>query len=362
MKKDIYKISLWILIFLLYLNPFTLVPSFAYGLLDNGIIMDHSKRTLNQAKFTGSGYNQQWQVAGKWVRENTEDDAVFSHWWDYGYWVQTNFGRATVTDGGNAKASLNHFMGRVVLTGQNEIEALEFLKAHNVTHLLIVSDEIGKFPAFSSIGSDENWDRYSWLPPFQLDPGKIQETREYTVHTYVGATPVDWDFTYRGELFPKGKAVIVGFFVPTKNINGTTVIEGPQAIVFNNGQQKQIPLECIFANGEEVQFNQVGLKGCLMIIPSVNGNNLNPTGAALYVSEKVKRTNFAQLYLFGKSGKYFELVYTDESQLPLALYYGRVIGPLKIWEVSYPTNLVVPEYYYQDVLPNPKVMSLDGRY
>ena len=361
-KKDWHKISLWVLLFLIFINPFAFATTFAYGIFDKGIILNHAERTLNQAKFLGSGYNQQWQIAGKWVRENTPEDAVFSHWWDYGYWVQTNFGRATVTDGGNSLQSLNHFMGRVVLTGQNEMEALPFLKAHNATHFLAVSDEIGKYPAFSSIGADENWDRYSWLSPFQLNPSRTQETRDYTVHVYTGVAPIDWDFTYKGELFPKGGSAIIGFFIPIKDINGTTSIENPQAIVVNNGQQKQIPLECMYVNGQEINFNQTGLKGCFMIIPSINGNNVNAIGAGLYVSEKVRKTNFVQLYLFEKPGKHFELVYNDKDQLPLALYNGRTIGPLKIWEISYPANLEIPEYYYQDVLPNPNVKNLEGRY
>ncbi|MBS3151726.1 hypothetical protein J4443_05085 [Candidatus Woesearchaeota archaeon] len=361
-KKDIYKVLIWIFLILILINPFTISSGFAYGLLDKGIIIEFSQRTYNQARFTGTGYDQQWQIAGKWVRENVPEDAIFAHWWDYGYWIQTNFDRATVTDGGNAKASLNHYMGRYGLTGQNEIEALEFFKAHNVTNFLIVSDEIGKYPAFSSIGSDENWDRYSWLSPFQLDPSKTQETRDSIVYIYIGVSPIDWDFTYKGELFPKGGSAIIGFFIPVKNINGTQIIDSPQAIVVNNGQQKQVPLECVFINGQEINFEQSGLKGCLMIIPSVNGNNVNAIGASIYVSEKVRRTNFAQLYLFGKRGKYFKLAYSDEDQIPLTLYNGRIIGPLKIWEVSYPPNLDVPEHYYKDILINPNVTSLEGRY
>ncbi len=42
-----------------------------------------------------SSYNQQWQKAMKWVREETPKDAVFGHWWDYGYWVQSIGERAT---------------------------------------------------------------------------------------------------------------------------------------------------------------------------------------------------------------------------------------------------------------------------
>ena len=361
-KKDIYKVSIWIFLILVLINPFAIAGSFAYGLFNKGVIVEHSQIVYNQARYTGTGYNQQWQIAGKWVRENIPEEAIFAHWWDYGYWVQTNFNRATVTDGGNAKSSLNHYMGRYGLTGQNEMEALEFFKAHNVANFLVVSDEIGKYPAFSSIGSDENWDRYSWLPPFQMDTGKTQETRDHTVYVYGGVSPFDFDFTYNGELFPKGGSAIIGFFIPTKTENGTTKIETPAAAVINRGQQKQIPLECIFINGQEIHFNQTGLKGCFHIFPSINGQNVNNIGAGVYVTEKTRKTLFAQLYLFGKPGKYFKLVYTDENQIPLALYNGRIIGPLKIWEISYPSSLDVPKYYYEDILINPNVTSLEGRY
>ena len=361
-KKDIYKISIWIFLILVLVNPFAIAGSFAYGLFNKGIIIEHTQITYNQARYTGTGYDQQWQIAGKWVRKNVPEDAIFAHWWDYGYWVQTNFNRITVTDGGNAKASLNHYMGRYGLTGQNELEALEFFKAHNVTNFLAVSDEIGKYPAFSSIGSDENWDRYSWLPPFQIDTSKTQETREYTVYVYGGVSPLDYDFRFNGELYPKRGSAIIGFFIPTKEENGTLKIETPAAAVINQGQQKQIPLECIFFNGQEIHFNQIGLRGCFHIFPSVDGQKVNNIGAGIYVSEKVKKTLFAQLYLFGKPGKYFKLAYSDENQIPLALYNGRLIGPLKIWEITYPENLEVPEHYYEDVLINPNVTSLEGRY
>ena len=145
-------------------------------------------------------------------------------------------------------------------------------------------------------------------------------------------------------------------------MNGSSLIDSPTVVVVNNGQQRQIPLECIFANGQEINFNQVGLKGCLMLIPSIKGENINPAGSAIYVSEKVRKTNFAQLYLFGKPGKYFNLVYNDENQLPLAYYNGRIIGPLKIWKINYPENLQVPEYYYTDELQNDNVGGLEGRY
>lgn len=39
-----------------------------------------------------------WIDAMDWVSKNTEEDAVIVSWWDYGYWITTLGGRATVND------------------------------------------------------------------------------------------------------------------------------------------------------------------------------------------------------------------------------------------------------------------------
>jgi asparagine N-glycosylation enzyme membrane subunit Stt3 len=157
-------------------------------------------------------YQWQWQEAMGWVRENTPENAVFAHWWDYGYWLQSIGNRATILDGGNAIGYWNHLMGRYVLTGTDERDTLEFLYAHNGTHLLIDSTEIGKYTAFSSIGSDENYDRLSWIPSFSMDEKQTQETSSETIYVYQGGTLTDEDIIWEeGEkeiLFPKDEAVV----------------------------------------------------------------------------------------------------------------------------------------------------------
>jgi len=327
------------------------------------IFMGFWEVTIAQARSTGAGtYDTQWQYAGKWIRENTPEDAVFAHWWDYGYLVQYGGQRATLSDGGNTRGAINHFIGRHVLTAQNETEALELLKANGATHLLIVSDEIGKYPAFSSIGADVNYDRYSWIPAFGLDLQNSQETRNETLYLYRGGTSLDEDFIYQGNLFPGGGAGIGGFLVPIKITNfeeqslNNYVISQPIAILVYKGQQYNIPVQCLFINGREINFDVQGLEGCLMIIPSISDDNqINPTGGALYLSRRVRNTLFTHLYLFGEKSDNFKLVYSDEANMPLAFYRGMIIGPLKIWEVSYPDGLIIPEEYYGTKLPDPRV-------
>ena len=332
------------------------------------LFMGFYEKTSSQSKYISSIYNQQWQIAGDWARKNTPEDSVFAHWWDYGYLVQTGFNRATLSDGGNARGAINHFVGRHVLTAQNNTEALELLKASNTTHLLIVSDEIGKYPAFSSIGSDENYDRYSWINTFILDSSQIRETRNGISYIYTGGTVLDEDLIYQGKLYPRRSAGIGAFIIETQNIEDNGTITGinfvqPRMILVYNNQQIEIPINCIFFNNQELKFeNPNGMDGCLRIIPIINGNQQNPMGALLYLSPRVKRTLLTRLYLFNKEDENFKVVYNDEGSMPLAIYQGRLIGPLKIWSIKYLDNLKVPEEYYGTEVPNPEIEKIKSEY
>lgn len=323
------------------------------------IFIPFAKTTLTQASYIGPMYNQQWQYAGAWVRNNTEPGSVFAHWWDYGYLVQTGFERPTITDGGNFIYAWNYYMGRNVLTGHSEREALEFLKPHNASYLLIVSEDIGKYPAYSSIGADENYDRYSWLTTYDLQQNQIQETRDKINYVYTGGTVLDKDLTYNGMLFPKQIAGIVGFIVPIPKNSSSVAFSQPTAILYYNNQRYDIPVNCIFAGKQMYKFNESGLDACLVLIPNVNSQGQgNPFGSLIYVSPEVKQSNFARLYLFDQQSENFKLVYNDESIMPLAVLQGRgLIGPLKMWKISYPNDIPYNESYISTEL-NPKLMEV----
>ncbi|MFA5887115.1 MAG: STT3 domain-containing protein [Candidatus Nanoarchaeia archaeon] len=350
LKKEAYKITAFILIALVV------------GLTFWGFY----KNVSAQASYVGPSFNQQWQNAMSWAKDNTPEDAVFAHWWDYGYWVQWGANRATISDGGNAFGAINYFVGRHILTGQNETEALEFMKSKNVSYLLIISDEIGKYPAYSSIGADRNYDRYSWISTMVMQPDQIRETREEIVYLFAGGTPLDDDFIYQGKLFPANAAGVAGVFLPIQNIevkdaNGTKIaqkIMQPEAVIVYNAQQIKVPLKCVYLNGQEYIFpGKDMLEGCLRIIPTIESNGqANPLGAALYLSPEVYKGLFAKLYLLNQDWPYIKLAYSDENTgMPLALYQGRLIGPTKIWKVDYPEGLKIPPEYYKDELPDPEI-------
>jgi hypothetical protein len=304
-------------------------------------------------------YQWQWQKAMEWVRDNTALDAVFAHWWDYGYWLQSIGERATVLDGGNAIGYWNHLMGRHVLTGPNERTALEFLYAHKTTHLLIDSTEIGKYTAYSSIGSDEDYDRFSWISSFAMDETQTQETKNETFYLYQGGTAVDEDIIWEEDgkeiLFPKGAAA-VGALIISKS--GENFLQ-PKAIFVYNGKQYTVLLRFLHYGGQTMDFNS-GLYAGIFLYPKLKdvsgGLTANPIGAAFYLSERTIDSRLARLYLFGEESDYFVLAHTEpnlfiEDIEQQGLYIGDFMeyrgfqGPIKIWEINYPSDIQLNEDY-----------------
>jgi hypothetical protein len=351
-----YDLSSLILHKALKILALVLIAYFLISPTSSVSLPSYYEKAVQTTSHTGPSYNQQWQVAMDWVKKNTPQDSVFAHWWDYGYWVQTGGERATLSDGGNSGgASLNYYTGRNVLTGRTNIEALEFLKVKGATHLLIISDEIGKYGAFSSIGSNLTYDRFSSIPVFNLDPSQTLEQRDETHILFRGGAVLEEDFTFEGQLFPKGSAGIGGIIVSYKTSENTSSLLQPRAVVVYKDAQVSVPLSCLFINGQEVIFPGEGLEACFQIIPSINDGEGNNLGAGFFLSRTVWDTLFAHMYLFNQEWEGFTLAYSDDSSIPLAQYNGRLAGPLKIWEISYPDYVMYKEVYESLSLPDPKL-------
>ena len=325
---------------------------------------------LSAENFAPGSYQQQWQKAMAWVRTETPKDAVFAHWWDYGYWLQSIGERATILDGGNAIAYWNHLMGRYVLTGTDEQEALEFLYTHNGTHLLIDSTEIGKYTAYSSIGSDENYDRFSWIPTLLMDEKQTQETQNETLYIYPGGSAIDKDIIWQQdgkEIFLPRKVAGIGGIILGRDLDGE--IQQPIGIFVYNSQQYRIPLRFAYFNQELYDFNS-GLDAGVFIFPRLDaqsgGMSVNELGAMFYLSELTVHSQLANLYLFNQNSDYFKLAYTGDNPIIESLkqqnvkigdfvYYQGFQGPIKIWEIEYPSDIQSnPEYLKTDY---PKELS-----
>ncbi len=320
------------------------------------------------ASFVPNIYTQQWQYAMSWVRDNTQKDAVFGHWWDYGYWVQSIGERATVLDGGNAISFWNHMMGRYALTGNDSLKAAEFLFAHNTTHFLIDSSDIGKYAAFSSIGSDEKYDRSSWINSFVRNPQAIGETKNGTVYRYEGGTSLDEDISYVNNgsniRLPGGKTGIGGIL--TEQSSEGKIISQPTGLFVYQNQLYTLPLRYSFSDNKLTDFG-TGVEAGIFLMPKIDqkgqGVEVDKMGALLYLSKRTVKSQLARLYLYKDNDQYFKLVHSEDDivvkqlkasdqNLSDIVFFGGVRGPIRIWEINYPKGMVLNNSYLSTEYPD----------
>ncbi len=330
--------------------------------------------TVSQSNsYIPSSYTQQWQLAMAWVRENTKKDAVFGHWWDYGYWVQTLGERATVLDGGNAISYWNHLMGRHGLTSPSNSDALEFLYSHNTTHFLIDSTDIGKYGAFSSIGGNENYDRTSFIQTLYLDKQQTKENRNSTSFVYGipnSILPLDSDIIYEDNgtkiFLPKEKAGLIGIIIE-RDALGKVVSQPIGVFGHQNGQQYRISFRYAYASGNFTDFGS-GLESGIFLysslIPSSQGYSIDKDANLIYLSSRTVKSQLARLYFY-KEETNFKLVHSEDDFVVSSLKNQKIIGedddfiqyygfrgPIRIWEIQYPSNMTVNKAYLQTEYPD----------
>lgn len=339
------------------------------SLLFSGLVFNQNV-TADAAQYAPSVYTQQWQYSMDWVRTNTPENAVFAHWWDYGYWVQSIGKRATMVDGGNAIPYWNYLVGRHILTGTDERKAVELLYTHNVSYFLIDSTDIGKYSAFSLIGSDEKLDRASFIPTMFKSANSQRETKDSLLDLYQGGFGLDEDIIYSengSQIFlPAGKAGVAGIIV-SRDFEGK-INHPAQLVVSYQNTQYNLPLR--YAYDEEqnkfIDFG-VGYEAGFFPFAVLGGGSaelaIDENGGILFLSKKVVNSNLAHMYLYKEDKQYFNLVNSQDSyvvsqikaQNPLFdedfAYYNSLHGPIRIWEVNYPADIEFKEEYLQKNFP-----------
>ena len=365
-KDDFGKMALYLI---LAISIIGMIIS-SIGIPFNSNSSGFYQESLQQAKQTGPSANYQWQHAMEWVRNNTVVGSIFVHWWDYGYWVQYLGQRPTVTDGGHAVGYWDHLIGRYLLTTPNPETALSFMKTQNVSYLLIDPTDLGKYPAYSKIGSDDSGtDRYSQIPIMPINPSQTQTTENLTTRIYQGGVQVDEDILYKiDDIFlPENKAIMAGVIL--KQTTDTGLFSQPVVAYIYNQKQFNIPARYLYYNHHMYDFGG-GLNVTIVLFPMVSQDSatqqihVDQVGSAIYLSPKVSKSLFAQLYLLDDYfGNYKTLTLAHSEPDPVVsslnsqganigdfVYFGGFRGPIKIWKVNYPSNTATNEEFYKLIL------------
>jgi len=326
--------------------------------------------TITAKNIAPSSYNQQWQKAMSWVRETTPENSIFVHWWDYGYWIQTIGERPTVTDGGHANSWWDHTTARYLLTTPQPETALSLMKTHNVSYLLIDSTDLGKYTAYSSIGSGaSSQDRFAQIPVMVLDPNQTVESAGKEARVYQGSTIVDDDIVYsdgNDSIFlPANRAFVIGMIMETSKEGGSVSFNQPIAVFFYNGQQMRLPVRYLYFKGEIIDFGK-GIEATARVMQSIGSDgqqlSIDEFGSVIYLSPRVSKSLFAQLYLMDDPMNNYptiKIAHMEDdffvadlrskgANLDDLIYFQGFRGPIKIWKTDYPENIITHEEFLRN--------------
>jgi len=280
---------------------------------------------------------------------------------------------------------------------QQDIELLEKLYNMNYlkpTYLYIDPTDIGKSFAFQFLGSNESYDKESWISQFTSgtteNPGPTIPSVYYDGYYifatnnslfYFGQEPLDQDLNINGTIINRciyvqnlgiinqnSCGIITGVqllfnqsiversgiyqTLNINNINPDNLIGAYVYIYYPlNNQQYVLSLKYVDLDGQLITFNNSQYGGLLYITPYyslLQQNNL--LGSFLYayfISQKATQYDWVQLYFLNNNynGTFDPVFYSNELYgLPSIIYYD--IPPAKVWKINFPENFTVPDYLY----------------
>ena len=316
----------WIFVVVVTLASLASIPGYR-GLAGRGFA--HAKRATPLV-------TPEWRKTFDWMRDNTPSDSVIAAWWDYGSWINYLGERASVIDEEQNQYWV-HLMARHVMMGQSEGEALEFLKTHHVTHLLLSYREVENLYWISWIGSDRNEDRLCSLGILPRQPAGEKKLYFRNPRGVVIDDPLEIE----GRFYHRCSLLLMDVSVPVKEDGSFGV---PQAGVVYRGSYLKLRISEVYFHGKRWYFPDGDLPGCLLLnaaSPS-DYHDVDPSKirSATYLPRVARQSLLIKLFLLNEPGEAFQLVY------PVS---GSPNGPVKIWRIRYPEGVgVVPDYLRLD--------------
>lgn len=116
-KKDL-SIKPWIsgpvlVVLLLFLVGVTPIPPFC----STGIC----SAAINTARAEVPSMNDAWYSSLDRIKQNSEEDAIITSWWDFGHWFKFIADRSVTFDGTSQGTPMAHWVGKALLTGDEKV-------------------------------------------------------------------------------------------------------------------------------------------------------------------------------------------------------------------------------------------------
>ena len=229
-----------------------------------------------------------------------KENMVVAAEWSYGSILNVLGGAKTIVDQDHFIPHWIHLYSRHVFCAQSEHEALEFLKTHEATHLLLTAPDVRRPLRTSFVGSDEKHDRQFNLVEMRSIPP--ENNSPYRMVPSVDSAPI--------------KFIDIDFAKPVS-----------VAARLKTGEDVSLPYVAFFGQGNvERNFNPVNTNGGI-----VHYFHANPQRNIIYYVPPIGWNSLAiRLFFGGLESQHFDPVY-PQKEFPTA----RV----KIWKIHYPLDI-----------------------
>ncbi|MYH80894.1 hypothetical protein F4141_09335 [Candidatus Poribacteria bacterium] len=278
----------------------------------------YAGNTLPAAKHLRQSVPRQSTVSKtfQWVKAQLPTTVVVAADWIYGSQLNVLGGVKTITDQDTFIQHWIHLYYRYLFCGESEKEALEFLKTHGATHLMLTEfDIVRDSPIYSVIGSHQKQDE-----PFEIIEllNRIRE-KENIFLLPTKATPFFNNIQIN--IHPENKTIIFAIATHT------------------NGAVKDVPYVAVYGKKRSVSNNQDGSKTGGIILYFDEHHNFQKC----YYVPPVAWDNFViRLFLRGIPSDAFHPVYEAQKT-------GET--DVKIWKIHYPPDIQTDVKYLKTGFP-----------
>ncbi len=274
----------------------------------------HAKLTLSAATQMRRAIPGRSKLAKSlsWMKDNLPPTAVVAGTWNYGSLLNVLGGVKTVIDQDHYIQHWIHLYNRHVHCATTTREALEFLKTHEVTHLMLdAQDTIFNAAYYSNLGSDENGDiRFTITPLQEQTPEDMKYRAAAGNHANIPVEFIDFDFVSETLLTVRA--------------------------TLKTGDTVNLPAVALI-NKEYVTAKSKNEHGGVLIV----FNEEQQPAASYYIPTIGWESLAIRLYFRGDIPDIFLPVYpTDRNAL----------ADFKIWEIHYPPDIQTnPKYLKTDI-------------
>ena len=253
------------------------------------------------------------------LKTDTASNAVIAANWSLGSMTNEIGRRTTIVDEEQNLAKISA-MSKAVFCEENEDAALQFLKEHRATHILLHPMDILQLNLHfsASTGLGENVGEFSPVTPFKLSDKSDQKLE------YLTDYPISIKINTKRD--PETvKKVIIPFFWENE---GFTISSPPSIVIREGNSAKTVSVKELIIADRQWYFPEAEIDGCVWkrseIIRDVPLESSDPI--AFYFSPEARESLTVKLFL-GEHSEYFKLVYESPST------YGPI--SVKIWEIHY---------------------------